>query len=134
MTDPSATNLSARGWHRSRIALELFVVSFVILFFELACIRWFGSTVVFLTFFTNLVLMACFLGMTVGCLAATRRVDLINTVIPFTLLAVGLSYGVLWGYNHFGQVMIDVGGQESPQQVFFGTETRVKDPAHFVIP
>jgi hypothetical protein len=50
---------------------RLFLISFVILFLELACIRWFGSTVVFLTFFTNLVLMACFLGMSVGCLAAS---------------------------------------------------------------
>src|SRR5689334_14875099 len=33
--------------------LDLFLISFLILFFELACIRWFGSTVVFLTFFTN---------------------------------------------------------------------------------
>ena len=30
---------------------RLFLISFVILFLELACIRWFGSTVVFLTFF-----------------------------------------------------------------------------------
>ena len=50
--------------------LELFSISFLILFFELACIRWFGSTVIFLTFFTNIVLMACFLGVSVGCLAA----------------------------------------------------------------
>jgi spermidine synthase len=134
MTDPSDVDPTTRREHPSRAGLELFVISFVILFFELACIRWFGSTVVFLTFFTNLVLMACFLGMTVGCLAASRRADLINSVLPFTLLAVALSYGVLWGYNRFGQVMIDVGSQESPQQIFFGTEGRVKDPSHFVIP
>ena len=42
-------------------------------FLELACIRWFGSAVLFLTFFTNLVLFACFLGMSVGLLAASRR-------------------------------------------------------------
>ena len=47
-------------------------ISFLILFFELACIRWLGSTVIFLTFFTNIVLMACFLGVSVGCLAASR--------------------------------------------------------------
>src|SRR5687768_9160259 len=38
--------------------LDLFLISFLILFFELAAIRWFGSTVVFLTFFTNIVLLA----------------------------------------------------------------------------
>ncbi len=117
-----------------RPAAELFTISFVILFLELACIRWFGSTVIFLTFFTNLVLMACFLGMTVGCLAASRRVDLINAVLPTALLAVALSLGVLWTYNNYESVMIDVGSQESPQQIFFGTEGRSKDPSRFIVP
>ena len=58
---------TGRPW---RACVELFLISFLILFFELACIRWFGSTVIFLTFFTNIVLMACFLGVSVGCLAA----------------------------------------------------------------
>jgi hypothetical protein len=42
----------------ARPYVELYFVSFLLLFFELACIRWFGSTVVFLTFFTNIVLLA----------------------------------------------------------------------------
>lgn len=54
-----------------RAYLDLFLVSFLLLFFELACIRRFGSTVVFLTFFTNIILLATFLGMSVGCLAAS---------------------------------------------------------------
>ena len=41
-------------------------ISFLILFLELACIRWLGSIVIFLTYFTNIVLMACFLGVSVG--------------------------------------------------------------------
>src|SRR3954469_13803552 len=49
---------------------ELFLVSWLILFLELACIRWFPAHVLFLTFFTNAVLLACFLGMSLGCLAA----------------------------------------------------------------
>ena len=42
--------------------LDLFLISFLILFFELACIRWFASTVRYLTFFTNLVLLRVFWG------------------------------------------------------------------------
>jgi hypothetical protein len=30
--------------------------------------------------------------------------------------------------------VVDVGGQNSPQQIFFGTEFRAKDPGHFIIP
>src|SRR6478672_4137000 len=70
---------SASSRDRSvRASFELFLISFLILFLELACIRWFGSTVIFLTFFTNIVLMACVLGMTVGCLSASRRLDFLD--------------------------------------------------------
>jgi len=61
-----------------RARIDLFLISFAILFVELAAIRWFGSTVIFLTLFTNLVLMACFLGMSVGAFAARRKVDFIR--------------------------------------------------------
>jgi spermidine synthase len=118
----------------ARPAFELFAISFLILFLELSCIRWFGSTVIFLTFFTNLILMACFLGMTVGCLAAPRKFDLVNAVIPLLLLAVGLSLGVLWIYLTQEKVMIDFGSQEAPEQIFFGTESRQKDPTSFIVP
>src|SRR5271165_3256732 len=56
-------------------ALDLFLVGFLVLFFELACIRWFAAYVVFLQFFTNVVLIASFLGMSCGCLAARQRRD-----------------------------------------------------------
>jgi hypothetical protein len=64
MTTPhNSTEAEARGRHPY---FDLFLISFLILFFELACIRWFGSMVVYLTFFTNIVLLATFLGMFVG--------------------------------------------------------------------
>ncbi len=124
--DPSS---SAR-----RNYFDLFLISFILLFFELTCIRWFASTVIFLTFFTNLVLMACFLGMSVGCLVASRSRDYIRTTLPLTLLAVAVALGIAWAYNHYGQWAIDVGGQGSPQMVYFGTEYRAKDPSKFLIP
>src|SRR5690349_17996884 len=113
---------------------DLLLISFLILFFELACIRWFGSTVIFLTFFTNIVLMASFLGISVGCLAARKRLSFINGFIPLTLLATTAAIGVLWAYQSFSQVVIDVGSQQSPQLIYFGTDARLKDPARFVVP
>src|SRR5438105_10167274 len=95
----------ARRPHR-----ELFLISFLLLFFELACIRWFGSTVVFLTFFTNIVLLATFLGMSVGCLAASSRKDWSAAVIPLLVWSAVLAALMLWGYEHFGRIMVDVGG------------------------
>src|SRR3954453_20505476 len=94
---------------------ELFLISFLILFFELACIRWFGSTVVFLTFFTNLVLLACFLGLSVGCLAASRPRNYVTLVFPLTLFSVMLGYALLKAHSYFGHLVVDFGGQGSPQ-------------------
>jgi len=44
-----------------RDRVHLFAVSLLVLFLELAAIRWFPAQVLFLTFFTNTVLLACFL-------------------------------------------------------------------------
>src|SRR5262249_47716579 len=77
---------------------------------------------------------ACFLGMSVGCLAASRRRDFLEAVIPLTFLSVSLSLGFLWAYGRFEQLTIDLGAQQSPQEIFFGTEKRAVDPRHFVIP
>src|SRR5262245_49674871 len=114
---------------------RLFLISFFILFFELACIRWFGSTVVFLTFFTNIVLIACFLGMSVVCLAASRNTNYINWVLP--LLAVGslLSAGLLRLHQQYPRLLfIDVGNQRSPATIYFGTEYGNIDLARVVVP
>src|SRR5438132_8027032 len=105
---------TSQGHRQRRAYLDLFLISFVILFFELTCIRWFGSMVIFLTFFTNLVLLACFLGMTVGCLAATRTRNFINAVIPLALVSVVLSGTVLLAYFTLGRIWVDVGGEGSP--------------------
>src|SRR5580700_7917571 len=55
--------------------LNLFLTGFLILFLELASIRWFAANVIFLQFFTNVVLLAAFLGMSCGCMAAQQRRD-----------------------------------------------------------
>src|SRR6476659_8080709 len=81
--------------------VDLFLISFLGLFLELACIRWFGSTVVFLTFFTNFVLMACFLGLSVGCLTADKRKDYIELVLPLLMVTAALAFSLLWSYYKF---------------------------------
>jgi len=54
-------------------SLALFWVSFLILFCELALIRWIPGQVRLLAYFTNFILLASFLGMGVGCLTADHR-------------------------------------------------------------
>lgn len=123
--------LSDAGSPRAR--LNLFLVSLLILFLELACIRWFPAHVLFLTFFTNTVLLACFLGMSLGCLAVNHPRNYLRWT-PYLLLiallagvAVDISRGNL-------EKIINVGNQASPQTVFFGTEYNVADPTDIRIP
>lgn len=132
-TPPDPAPAEGAGRPRRAVA-ELFAISFLVLFLELGCIRWFGSSVVFLTFFTNIVLMASFLGVSVGCLAAGRKSRLIEWLIPLTLAAAVAAVGTLWAYNHFARVVVDVGDQQSPQLIYFGTDARIKDPSRFVVP
>src|SRR5438128_9369296 len=71
----------ARSWLRSEPVGQLlvgdarariFLTSFTLLFFELLCIRWIPSYVRYLSYFNNFILLAVFLGMGLGILAARR--------------------------------------------------------------
>ncbi|MCS6852550.1 MAG: methyltransferase domain-containing protein, partial [Gemmataceae bacterium] len=112
---------------------DLFLISLLILFMELACIRWFPAHVLFLTFFTNVVLLACFLGMSLGCLAANRSQNLLAWTPFFLAVVVGLGL-VVERIQRLIQRTVDVGGQASPQLVFFGTEYNLRMPKEFQLP
>lgn len=56
--------------------LRLVLLSFLLLFLELALIRWTGENIVHLSFFTNFVLLGSFLGIGLGFLRANRRFNL----------------------------------------------------------
>jgi hypothetical protein len=55
------------------VALELVAISFVVLFQELALIRWLPAQVRVLAYFPNLILISAFLGLGLGCLRAGKR-------------------------------------------------------------
>jgi len=57
-------------------SLRLFVLSFLMLFVELALIRWSGALVIYLSYFSNFVLLGSFLGIGIGFLRARSRVNL----------------------------------------------------------
>ena len=117
----------------SPVGLNLFLTGFLVLFLELASIRWFSANVIFLQFFTNVVLLACFPGMSCGCMAARQRRD---WLAYFPILALGTivaALALLKIYHFWTGLAIDV-GQASPKEVFFGTESRVPDFAQFTVP
>src|SRR5438067_11581805 len=70
----------------SGVRLRIFLVSFTLLFFELLCIRWIPAYVRYLSYFTNFILLASFLGMGLGILAA-RRAAFRFPAFPLLVLA-----------------------------------------------
>lgn len=133
MTLSAGLSLNRKVISARRDGFEMFLLSVIILFLELASIRWFPAHVLYLTFFTNVVLLACFLGMSVGCLAANHRrnyltwTPLLLAVALAAAQAVEISSGPLIKF-------LDVGNQASPQLVFFGTEYHSQDLSRYAIP
>lgn len=50
-----------------RLNVQIFVISFLILFLEVALIRWVSTEIRIFAYLNNLVLLACFFGMGLGC-------------------------------------------------------------------
>ena len=76
-----------------RRGFDLFLISFVVLYLELAAIRWFPAYVLSLTFFTNFVLLAAFVGMSVGCLAANHRWRVFDHLPSLIAVTLGAALG-----------------------------------------
>jgi len=118
---------------QSNDAVELVLISVIILFLELACIRWFPAHVLYLTFFTNVVLLASFLGMSVGCLAASRKRNYLVFTPLLLLVAIVAAQAIEYTSSSLMQ-FVNVGNQASPQQVYFGTEYHSQDLSRYAIP
>ncbi len=94
----------------------IFLASFLVLFAEIALIRWMGSYVRLLSFFSNFVLLASFLGIGLGCLLGRTRMRLF-TFFPVLLAAIIAGVYAL-------RIEVTV---ESPGTIYFssGTTERV---------
>ncbi len=69
----------------SKNVIELFLISCLGLFLEMACIRWLPSQVKLLSYYTNIVLLSAFLGLGIGYILARKSVKFIYG-FPFALL------------------------------------------------
>ncbi|MGI9148054.1 MAG: hypothetical protein ACR2IK_16125 [Chloroflexota bacterium] len=69
-----------------RTDVQLFLTSFLGLYAELLCIRWMPAHVRFLSYFTNFILLASFLGLGVGILSAGRKLMLGPRTFPLLML------------------------------------------------
>jgi hypothetical protein len=113
---------------------DLFLISLLLLFLEMACIRWFPAHVLFLTFFTNTVLLACFLGMSVGCLGARAPRTILTTTPALLAIALGAAHAVEGLSNMVGRQLVSVESRSSPQLVYFGAEPSQLNLARLAFP
>ena len=94
--------------------LQLFTLSFLMLFVELALIRWSGALVIYLSYFSNFVLLGSFLGIGIGFLRARARVNLFPwapvalallilyvRVFPVEVVRTGNAGIIFFGYGSF---------------------------------
>lgn len=71
--------------------LRVFLASFLVLFLEVALIRWLPAHIRLLAYFSNFILLASFLGIGVGCLLARIRA---NLFLWFPLLQLAVTAAV----------------------------------------
>jgi SAM-dependent methyltransferase len=104
--------------------LRLFLLSFLLLFVELALIRWTGENVLYLSYFSNFVLLGSFLGIGIGFLRAHARVRL----FPFAPIALAVFVVFVRVYH----VQINRSGT---QLLYFGSRfTRSGAPIWVMLP
>ncbi|MDH3396251.1 MAG: spermidine synthase [Acidimicrobiia bacterium] len=106
-----------------RLRVRLVLLSFLMLFVELALIRWTGSNVVYLSYFSNFVLLGSFLGIGVGFLRARAPTD------TFKWTPVGLA--LLVTFILVFPVQIDRSGSEL---IYFGSFEPSGLPAWLMLP
>lgn len=92
---------------------RLFLLSFLMLFIELALIRWLGSNIVYLSYFSNFVLLGSFLGIGIGFLRAKSAPDLFPWAV--VELAVFVVFVLVFPVqlNRSGSQLIYFGGKPS---------------------
>src|SRR6266849_6956329 len=104
--------------------LRLFALSFLMLFVELALIRWTGANILYLSYFSNFVLLGSFLGIGLGFLRPTiRGTSLFAFAAPLLAMAVA--------YVHLYPVQID---RSSTQIIYFGHFEPTGHPIWITLP
>lgn len=111
--------------------VDLFLISFVILFLELALIRWVPSYTKLLSYFSNFILLACFLGMGAGCLLSRRKSNFLD-YLPLTLLLLVVFTLSMHLMHLWGLAENKVWGRAGDTTMIMGNAVMVKPILSFV--
>lgn len=91
-----------------RALFNLFLISFLTFFGEMAFIRYISSNIYLLSYYKNSVLIAAFLGLGIGYMSSGKKRDYIETIPVFTLLLVcAIVY-----FNDYLRIDLDYSSKE----------------------
>lgn len=109
-------------------------MGFVTLLLELAFIRWLPAYIPFLTFFPNFVLLAVFVGMSVGCMVAGRPRDWLSVSAWVFVVACVAAIACHVAVVEYGEFRLRIGDPQSPARVYFGTIVDAGPKSRPVVP
>jgi len=116
--------LGGTGHPAALVRLRLVLLSFLMLFVELALIRWLGANIIYLSYYSNFVLLGSFLGIGIGFLRARSKVNL------FPLAPVALALLVLF----VQRFPVEISHTAGKQLIFFGALTTTGLPTWLMLP
>lgn len=84
------------GKDKFKKIMDLFLISFITLYFEILFIRWIPSSIQIIAYFANIILISSFLGLGLGCMLAERKFNLMGffPALIFSMVA------LLVGFNN----------------------------------
>ena len=127
VTSPGSAGAPGMGGNEepgALVRLRLVLLSFLMLFVELALIRWLGANIVYLSYYSNFVLLGSFLGIGIGFLRARSRVNL------FPLAPVALALLVLFVLRF----PVQISHTSGKQLIFFGALKTTGLPTWLMLP
>jgi SAM-dependent methyltransferase len=108
----------------ARVKLRLAGLSFLMLFVELALIRWLGAKIVYLSYYSNFVLLGSFLGIGIGFLRARSRLNLFRwTPVALVLLVLFVQ-----------RYPVQISHTSGRQLIFFGALKTTGLPTWLMLP
>lgn len=86
--------------YKNQKNIQLFAISFVMLFLEIFLIRWISTEVRIFAYASNLVLLACFLGIGLGCYFSKKDANILITIGALVFISLAVNSRLFQGITN----------------------------------
>jgi len=94
----------------SKKSWAIFLISVLGLFLEMLLIRWIGTEIRIFAYLQNTVLVACFLGIGLGCFTCRKPIQLQHTLVPLAILLLLMSIPITrWAFSSTSEMLSVLG-------------------------